>query len=102
MTAMANLTNADAAKIRSTAQKLADIDIDIIANVRKLVNTISTFDKGWQSEVKEQFMQNWQMDAEALVEMMDQYGEIQELLFQAAQEFENTESELMSKVQQLK
>ncbi len=99
---MSELSNVDAAKIRAAAQKLADIDTQVIANVRKLLDAMSTLDKGWQSEVKAQFMQVWQEDSEALAEMIDQLGEMQELLTATAEEFEATEDEMIGEVGKLK
>lgn len=98
---MANLSNVDAAKIRATAQKLADIDADIISCVRKINDAISSLNKGWKSEVKAQFMAKWQEDAEALCEMMEQYEEVQELLLKSAQDFERTEEDMASQVRKL-
>ena len=95
---MSNLSHIDADKIRSTAQKLADIDIDILNCMEKLAETMDTLDKGWVSEVKASFMQTWEVDAEALCEMMDQYNEVQEMLLEAAQDFDNTENEMAAKV----
>ena len=99
---MANMTNVDGARIRATAQKLADIDLDILACVRKINDAMAALDKGWKSEVKTQFMQNWQEDAEALCEMMDQYIEVQELLDKAAQDFDRTEDDMVAEVGRLK
>lgn len=99
---MATLTNVDAEQLRSASQKLATIDTDIIANVRKLSEAIAALDKGWSSTVKAAFMQNWQTDSEALCEMMEQYSEVQELLLSAAQEFERTESDMVGRIGKLK
>ena len=99
---MAKLSNVDAAKIRSTAQKLGDIEAEIRTCVGKINDAISALDKGWQSEVKAQFMGVWQEDAEALCEMMEQYAEVQELLQQAAQDFERTEENMTSHVRKLR
>ena len=99
---MADLTNVDGAKIRATAQKLADIDLDILACVRKINDALAALDKGWQSEVKTGFMQNWQHDAEALCEMMEQYTEVQQLLSDAAAEFDRAEEEMRSQVSSLR
>lgn len=99
---MANLSNVDAAKIRAAAQKLSGIEADIQGNVGKISDAMDRLDKGWTSEVKTQFLSVWQEDAEALVEMMGQYMEINELLTQAAQEFEQTENDMVSEVGKLK
>ena len=99
---MANLTNVDAGKLQSAAQKLEDIDREIVSCVRKLHEAISTLDRGWKSEVKTQFMKNWEHDADALCEMMEQYEEVQRLILEAARDFDNTEQEMLSQVRQLR
>ena len=99
---MANLSNVDGDKIRSTAQKLADIDLDIVSCVQKINDAMVALDKGWKSEVKTEFMRNWQEDAEALCEMMDQYVEVQELLLEAAKDFDSTEEEMISQVSKMR
>ena len=99
---MANMTHVDAAKIRSTAQKLSDIDTSIFNCVEKLSDAMAALDKGWTSEVKASFMQTWAADAEALCEMIDQYVEVQEMLLEAAEDFDNTENEMAAQVAALR
>lgn len=99
---MANLSNVDADKIRSTASKLADTVADIISQVNKINDAMMSLDNGWKSEVKAQFMENWFEDSEALIEMMEQYEEVDTLLEEAAQNFEKNEEEMIAEVGKLK
>ena len=52
----------------------------------------------WSSEVKDRFLQNYQKDRAALLEMAEQYIEVAEGLLGIADELEQTEEEISSQI----
>ncbi len=99
---MADMTNVDADKLRQTAQKIGSLAGELSGNVAKINDAMNALAKGWRSEAATQFMQNWQADQEALKEMVDQYNEVQELMNELAQDFDNSENEVGGLVGKLK
>lgn len=99
---MANLSNVDADKIRATARKLGDIVEGIVDQVGKISDAMVSLDKGWISDVKDQFLEKWLEDSDALIEMMEQYEEVDSLLEQAAKTFEQNEEDMIAEVGKLK
>ena len=99
---MADMTNVDADKLRQTAQKIGSLAGELSGNVAKINDAMNALAKGWQSEAATQFMQNWQADQEALKEMVDQYNEVQEIMNELAQDFDNSENEVGGLVGKLK
>ena len=99
---MADMTNVDPAKIRQSANKIGSLAGDLNGNVNKINEAMNSLSKGWQSDVATKFMQNWQADQEALKEMVDQYKEVEELMMELAQDYENSESEVGGMVAKLK
>ncbi len=99
---MADMTNVDPAKIRQSANKIGSLAGDLNGNVNKINEAMNALSKGWQSEVATKFMQNWQADQEALKEMVDQYKEVEELMMELAQDYENSENEVGGMVAKLK
>lgn len=99
---MANLSNVDAEKISSTASKLMDIEAQILDLVGKIADDMVSLDKGWNSDVKNQFMNIWVKDSDAMIEMVDQYEELDNLLEETAKAFESNEEEMLAEVGKLK
>ena len=99
---MADMTNVDADKLRQTAQKIGSLAGELSGNVAKINDAMNVLAKGWQSEAATQFMQNWHADQEALKEMVDQYNEVQEIMNELAQDFDNSENEVGGLVGKLK
>ncbi len=99
---MADMTNVDSGKLRQSASRIGSLAADLNSNVAKINDTLNSLSKGWQSDVATQFLQNWHTDEEALHEMVDQYNEVQELMLELAQEFDNSESEVGGMVGKLK
>ena len=52
----------------------------------------------WSSEVKDRFLQNYQKDRAALLEMAEQYTEVSEGLLGIADELEQAEEEISSQI----
>ena len=99
---MADMTNVDPARIRQSASKIGALAGDLSGNVSKINEAMNSLAKGWQSDVATRFMQNWHSDEEALKEMVDQYREVEELMQELAQDFENSENEVGGMVAKLK
>ena len=99
---MADMTNVDPARIRQSARKIGALAGDLSGNVSKINEAMNALAKGWQSDVATRFMQNWHSDEEALKEMVDQYREVEELMQELAQDFENSENEVGGMVAKLK
>ncbi len=99
---MADMTNVDAAKLRQTAQRIGSLAGDLSGNVAKINDAMNSLAKSWKSEAATRFMQSWHADQDALHEMVDQYNEVQEIMFEIAQDFENSESEVGGLVGKLK
>lgn len=93
---MSDMTMVDTDQIKNTIAKLDGIVATIRANVKTAQDALSSLDKGWKSEAKAAFFTQATLDLEAMTEMEAQYAEIGELLQQAATEYENSDSELMS------
>ena len=99
---MADTTNVNAEKLKQSGQKIGLYCRDINTAVTKINETMNNLAKGWKSDAATRFMQNWQADRDALQEMMDQYGEIADMMLELATEFENSENETGSLVAKLK
>ncbi|MCR4850640.1 MAG: WXG100 family type VII secretion target [Lachnospiraceae bacterium] len=99
---MADMTNVDPGKLRQAAQKISSLASDLSGQVSKINDTLDNLSKGWQSETATQFMKNWATDREALLEMVEQYNEVGELMNELAQDFESSDSEVNSMVGKLK
>ena len=99
---MADMTNVDAAKLRQTAQRIGSLAGDLSGNVAKINDAMNSLSKSWKSEAATRFMQSWHADQDALHEMVDQYNEVQEILLEIAQDFDNSESEVGGLVGKLK
>jgi len=99
---MADMTNVDAAKLRQSASRIANLAGELSGNVTKINEIFTALSKSWQSEAATKFMQNWHTDEEALKEMLEQYNEVSNLLNELAQDFEASESEVEGLVGKLK
>jgi uncharacterized protein YukE len=93
---MSDLTNIDSEKILSTVSQLDGIVDRMNGCVVKFSDAIGNLDKGWISEVKGPFMQNYQTDLEAMQEMLAQLREVGTALREAAADFDKTENEMLS------
>ena len=99
---MADMTNVDADKIRQAAGRIGNLASDLNSTVSKINDCLNNLSNGWQSEAATKFMQTWQADQEALKEMVDQYNEVQEIMNELAQDFDNSENEVGGLVGKLK
>ena len=99
---MADMTNVDAGKLRQSASRIGGLAGDLSGNVSKINEAINNLSKSWVSDAATQFLQNWHTDEEALLEMVDQYREVEELMQELAQDFENSENEVGGMVAKLK
>lgn len=99
---MADMSNVDSEKILATANQLDGIVGAMNTQMTKIQDAVAGLDKGWTSPVKAEFMMRFQVDQDAMGEMLMQYIEISEQLKETATDFSKTESEIMSSVSALK
>ena len=99
---MSDLSNIDSEKILSAVSQSEGIVDRINGCVMKFSDAINTLDNGWVSEVKADFMANYQLDHEAIQEMMFQLMEINDGLRDAAGDFDKTEGEITTAVKALR
>ena len=95
---MPDISNIDSEKILSAVGQLDSIVDRMNGNVSKFADAIETLDKGWVSEIKGEFMANYQTDWEALQEMLMQLREVSTILREAASDFDKKENEIISSV----
>jgi uncharacterized protein YukE len=93
---MPDLSNIDSEKILSAVSQLDGIVDRMSGCAGKFADAIENLDKGWVSEVKGPFMQNYQTDWEAMQEMLAQLREVGATLREAAADFDKTENETLS------
>lgn len=98
---MPDMSNVDSDKILSAVSRLNGITDAISVCTGKITDSVETLNKGWVSTVKTEFMTRYQKDWEAMQEMLAQYREISTQLQETAQEFDKTESELLSRISTL-
>lgn len=98
---MAGMSNVDSDKILSTVGQLEGITDRLNGCVTKFSDAIAALDKGWVSEVKGPFMDNYQTDLEAMQEMVSQLQEVNAIMREAAADFDKTESEIAGNVRAL-
>jgi len=99
---MADMTNVDAGKLRQSASRIGNLAGDLSGNVSKINEAIGNLSKSWVSDAATQFLQNWHTDEEALLEMVDQYREVSDIMNELAQDFEASENESESLVSKIK
>ena len=99
---MPDISNIDSEKILSAASQLDGIVDRMNGCVGKFADAVETLDKGWVSEVKAEFMANYQIDWDAMQEMLGQLREINDSLREAAGDFDKTEGEITSGVNGLR
>ena len=85
-----------------SASRVSSLASELSGNVSKINYTIGNLSKSWVSDAATQFLQNWQTDEEALLEMVDQYREIADIMTELAQDFEASENESESLVGKIK
>jgi len=99
---MADLSNVDAEKIRATVPQLEQVAAGLTAQVTKVKDAVANLDRGWTSTVKAEFMTRYRKDEAAMQEMLEQFRELNDLLKETANNFEQTESEILSSLSVLK
>jgi WXG100 family type VII secretion target len=99
---MPDISNIDSEKIISAASQLDSVVDRVQGCVGKFADAIQNLDKGWVSEVKAGFMANYQLDFEAMQEMLFQLREINDSLRDAAGDFDKTEGEITTAVKVLR
>ncbi len=99
---MADMTNVDAGKLRQSASRISSLAGELSGNVSKINDAIGNLSKSWVSDAATQFLQNWQTDEDALLEMVDQYREVADIMNELAQDFEASENESESLVSKIK
>ena len=99
---MADITQVDSEKIRSTVNQLDNIVRQMNVCTNKFEEAIQNLDKGWISEAEGMFMANYQSDHYAMVEMVEQLTEINDNLRNAVGDFEKAENDTLSGVTSLR
>jgi len=99
---MPDMSNIDSEKIISAASQLDTVVDRIQGCVSKFADAVGNLDKGWISDVKTGFMNNYQLDFEAMQEMIFQLREINDGLRDAAGDFDKTEGEIAVAVKALR
>jgi uncharacterized protein YukE len=85
-------------QIKAIVSQLDAVVDRMNGQVMKFADAIERLDKGWVSEIKAQFMSNYQKDLEAMQEMISQLHEVSSILGGAASEFDKTENEIASSI----
>ncbi|MDR1728465.1 MAG: WXG100 family type VII secretion target [Acidobacteriota bacterium] len=98
---MPDISNVDSEKILSAVSQLEGVVDRINGCVGKFADAIGTLDKGWASEVKASFMDNYQVDWDAMQEMIAQLREINEGLKETASDFDKAENEILADINSL-
>ncbi|MDR0818227.1 MAG: WXG100 family type VII secretion target [Oscillospiraceae bacterium] len=98
---MSDTSNINPEEINKTVAKLDGIVGSIRGCFNAFNEAIAALDKGWVSEVKGAFMENYRTDSAAIQEMLDQYAEVNEQLKNSAAEFEKAESDILREVSAL-
>lgn len=99
---MADVSNVDAEKIRATVPQLEQVAAGLTAQVNKVKDAVANLDRGWISTVKAEFMTRYRKDEAAMQEMLEQFRELNDLLKETANDFEQTEREILSSFSVLK
>jgi WXG100 family type VII secretion target len=99
---MADVSNVDAEKIRATVPQLEQVAAGLTAQVTKVKDAVANLDRGWISTVKAEFMTRYRKDEAAMQEMLEQFRELNDLLKETANDFEQTEREILSSLSVLK
>jgi len=99
---MPDISHIDSEKILSATGQLDGIADRISGCAGKFNDAIAALDKGWVSDVKAGFMATYQIDRDAMQEMLSQLREINAGLRDAAGDFDKTENEMVSGVSTLK
>ena len=89
-----NKMEMDPEVLRTTARKVETSAGDVRKELKRFTSVIEGLSSTWSSEVKDRFLQNYQKDRAALLEMAEQYTEVAEGLLGIADELEQTEEEI--------
>ena len=93
-----NKMEMDPEVLRTTARKVETSAGDVRKELKRFTSVIEGLSSTWSSEVKDRFLQNYQKDRAALLEMAEQYTEVAEGLLGIADELEQTEEEISSQI----
>ena len=94
-----NKMEMDPEVLRTTARKVETSAGDVRKELKRFTSVIEgLISSTWSSEVKDRFLQNYQKDRAALLEMAEQYTEVAEGLLGIADELEQTEEEISSQI----
>ncbi|MCL1835765.1 MAG: WXG100 family type VII secretion target [Oscillospiraceae bacterium] len=99
---MPDISNIDSEKIKAAAKQMDEIIGRVSGCVGKFKDAVANLDKGWVSDVKAGFMDNFRKDSDAMEEMIAQLREVAAGLIESATEFEKTESEIKAGVSSLR
>ena len=93
-----NKMEMDPEVLRTTARKVETSAGDVRKELKRFTSVIEGLSSTWSSEVTDRFLQNYQKDRAALLEMAEQYTEVAEGLLGIADELEQTEEEISSQI----
>lgn len=92
----------DTDKIKSVAARMENIMASIRANVKTAKEAIAGLEKGWKSEVKDEFFRQVRIDLEAMDEMEQQYDEVIQCLQALLGSYDGAEQESASNLKSKK
>lgn len=95
---MSDMTMVDTDRLKQTVSKLDNVVASIRANVKSIREAMASLEKGWQSDVKNEFFRVANVDLEALAEMEAQYDEVSRILEENINAFNANEQDAASSV----
>ncbi|MDL2217507.1 hypothetical protein LJC27_02500 [Christensenellaceae bacterium OttesenSCG-928-M15] len=93
---MSDMTMVDTDRLKQTVAKLDTTVAAIRANVKTVREALAALDKGWKSDVKNEFFRVANADLEAFLEMEAQYDEVSRILEQSITTFVSNEEAAIS------
>ncbi len=99
---MGELSNVDSEKIMSSTSRMETEVGNVQSGILAFKEAIAKLDSTWTSENKTIFMQSFEKDSEAMVEMIEQMSEICESLKSMAKSYDTSESDITSRMSSLR
>ncbi len=99
---MGELSNVNSANITASAGKMEAEISNVQSGITMFRDAISKLNNTWTGESKNVFMQSFETDSEAMNEMVAQMSEVCESLKHMAQTYDESESNISSRLQSLR
>ncbi len=99
---MGEISNVDSDKIMSCANKMESEVANVQSGVTMFREAVTKLESTWVGESKIAFMQSFERDSEAMVEMVEQMREICDQLKQMANSYSSNESNIQGKLRSLR